>query len=130
MLRQGCLSACCSLKGIQQTVDAADELLPLAGQILLGLDVGLLLDFPRHQPLRFLAGAAHQLLHLAVQLLHLSDLMGQRGKALLLRVPLIKIKFSSQSPKITHLVGQVRALCLEAGLQRADFIGESAVVGL
>lgn len=91
MLRQGCLSACCSLKGIQQTVDAADELLPLAGQILLALDVGLLLDFPRHQPLRFLAGATHQLLHLAVQLLHLSDLMGQRGKALLLRVPLIKI---------------------------------------
>lgn len=66
-----------SLEGVQQTVDAAHELLPLAGQRLLALDVGLLLHLTRHQPLRFLAGAVHQLLHLAVQLLHLPDLRPQ-----------------------------------------------------
>lgn len=62
------------LEGIQQTVDAADELLSLSGQSLVALDVSLLLDLAGHQPLRLLAGATHQLLHLAVQLLHLPDL--------------------------------------------------------
>lgn len=67
-----------SLEGIQQTVDAADELLSLAGQILLALDVSLLLNLTRHKPLRLLAGAAHQILDLAVQLLHLTDLRAHR----------------------------------------------------
>lgn len=68
-----------SLEGIQQTVDAADELLSLAGQILLTLNVSLLLDLPRHQPLRLLAGATHQFLHLAVQLLHFPNLRARGG---------------------------------------------------
>ncbi len=80
-----CVSVCwcgrSSLEGIQQTVDAADELLPLAGQSLLALDVSLLLDLACHQPLRLLAGATHQLLHLAVQLLHLPNLTAQRGES-------------------------------------------------
>lgn len=121
----------CGLEGIQQTVDAADEVLSLEGQILLALDVRLLLDFPRHQPLRLLAGAAHQLLHLAVQLLHFSDLMTQSEKAPLLHVPIIKnLIFPTHNLQITNLISQVGPLCLEAGLQRADFVGESAVVRL
>lgn len=75
-----CLCGRSCLEGIQQTVDAADELLPLAGQSLLTLDVSLLLDLTRHQPLRLLAGATDQLLHLAVQLLYLPDLRAQRGE--------------------------------------------------
>lgn len=48
-----------TLEGIQQTVDAADELLSLTGQRLLALYVGLLLDLAGHQPLGLLAGAVH-----------------------------------------------------------------------
>lgn len=73
-----CLCGRSSLEGIQQTVDATDELLPLAGQSLLTLDVSLFLDLARNQPLCLLAGATHQLLHLAVQLLHLPDLRAER----------------------------------------------------
>lgn len=71
-----------SLEGIQKAVDAADELLSLARQILLALDVRLLLDFTRHQTLRLRAGATHQLLHLAVQLLHLYNLRKGEGRQL------------------------------------------------
>lgn len=63
-----------ALEGVQQTVDAADQLVPLAGQRLVALHVGLLLHFACHQPLRLLAGAVHQFLHLHVQLLHLTHL--------------------------------------------------------
>lgn len=63
-----------ALESVQQAVDAADQLVPLAGQRLVALDVGLLLHLARHQPLRLLAGAVHQLLHLDVQLLHLPHL--------------------------------------------------------
>lgn len=66
-----------ALEGVQQTVDAADQLVPLAGQRLVALHVGLLLHFARHQALRLLAGAVHQLLDLHVQLLHLAHLWSE-----------------------------------------------------
>lgn len=82
MLRKHCISASCSrfhssLESIQQTVNATDEFLSLAGQILLALDVRLLLDLARHKPLCLLARAVHHLLHLAVQFLDLANLRAQ-----------------------------------------------------
>lgn len=69
----------CSLEGVQQTVDAAHKFLSLASQSFLTLDVSILLHLPCHQPLRLLAGATHQFLHLAIQLLHLCNLRAWRG---------------------------------------------------
>lgn len=68
------MSACS--QGIQQAVNAGDQLQPLAGQGLLTLNVGLLLHFTGHQTFCLLTGAADQLLHLAIQLLHLTHLGG------------------------------------------------------
>jgi len=116
------------LEGVQQTVDAADELLPLGGQRLLALDVRFLLHLARHQPLRLLGGATHQLLHLAVQLLHLPGLRTQEeGSAV---AALLNGHFARRSTHASHLIGQVGALRFEARLQRADLVGEGAVVGL
>lgn len=68
------------LECIQQTVDTGHQLLSLASLALLALDVGVLLHLAGHQTLRLLGGTAHQILHLAVQFLHLHDLDRQEGR--------------------------------------------------
>lgn len=54
------------LQGVQQAVDAADQIVPLAWQGFIRVDVGIFLHLAGHQPLGLLAGTAHQFLQLAV----------------------------------------------------------------
>lgn len=67
-----------NLQGVQKAVDAADQLLPLACQGFIRVDVGVLLHLSCHQPLGFLTGSGHQILQLAVQLLYLTNLQAER----------------------------------------------------
>lgn len=62
------------LQCVQQAVDAADQIFPLAPQGFIRINVGFLLHLAGHQPLGLLTGPAHQLFQLAVQLLYLSHL--------------------------------------------------------
>ncbi len=68
------------LQGIQKAVDAADQLLPLAWQGFIRVDVGVLLHLSGHQALGLLTGSAHQILQLVVQLLYLNNLQTEKPK--------------------------------------------------
>lgn len=62
------------LQGVQKAVDAVDQLVTLACQVFIRIDVGVLLYLSGHQPLGVLRGATHQILQLPIQLLDLSNL--------------------------------------------------------
>lgn len=68
------------LERVQESVDAGHQVLALSGEALVVLHVGLLLHLAGHQTLGLLGRPAHQVLHLAVQLLHLRHLSRQETK--------------------------------------------------